>query len=87
MPAMLTRMTGEKSRRPQFVRIASSLALRQARSTTHALGLAVMSAPCRAAADHRAPPADQRPAPAHTALGSLMMHPTSAPPQNDGSSR
>ena len=40
---MLTRM-GEQPRRPQFVGIAEFLGLRQARSTTHALGSAVIVA-------------------------------------------
>ena len=40
--AMLARMAGEESRCPQFVRIPSSLALRQARFTTQALASAVI---------------------------------------------
>ena len=73
---MLTRTTGEKSRRPQFVRIAEFLGLAAGEVNNPCLGL---DGDCRLLAGprpiierrHRAK--GQRPL--NTALGSLMMHP------------
>jgi hypothetical protein len=79
---VLTRVAGEKSCRPQFVRIAEFLGLAAGEIHNPCLGLGGdlrLPAGPRQVVERRQRTADRRPL--NAALNSLMMPPWSAPPQ------